>query len=201
MLDPHHLISQWGYFAIGLVVILGNIGLPVPEETVLVLAGYLAWRGQLQWPLVLVVGIVSAVAGDNVGYWLGRRYGRGIVDRCARWALVTPERLAGMRRFVIRYGPLGVFAGRFLSGLRFLAGPLAEATGLRFHRFFVANEIGALVFVPYDVSLGYEVGYGMGDYVAQLRHVEQMILVGVVVGVVAFVGWRVWGRCRVSSRR
>jgi membrane protein DedA with SNARE-associated domain len=78
---------------------------------------------------------------------------------------------------------------------------LAGATGLRFHPFFVANAFGALVFVPYAVSLGYAVGYGMGEYVAQLRHVEQIILVGAVAGIVAFVGWRVWGICRVSSRR
>ena len=60
-------VEHWGYAAIFAVVVLGNVGLPVPEETVLTLAGYLVWRGDLRLWLVLIVGIVSASVGDNVG--------------------------------------------------------------------------------------------------------------------------------------
>ena len=77
MLTLNELIAQWGAPAICLVVTLGNIGLPIPEETILILAGYLAWQGQILLPLVLGVGIVSAIAGDNLGYWIGRKYGPG----------------------------------------------------------------------------------------------------------------------------
>ncbi len=68
MPDLGELINHWGYFAIVLVVVLGNVGLPVPEESILVLAGYLAWRGELKLPLVIAVGIISAVMGDNIGH-------------------------------------------------------------------------------------------------------------------------------------
>jgi membrane protein DedA with SNARE-associated domain len=71
MLDLNQLITDWGYAGIFLVVILGNIGLPVPEETVLAVAGYLVWSGRLHLLPVLLVGLASAVVGDNVGYWLG----------------------------------------------------------------------------------------------------------------------------------
>src|SRR5438128_8949847 len=87
MPDINQLITDWGYAGIFLVVILGNIGLPVPEETVLAVAGYLVWSGRLQLLPVLVVALVSAVAGDNFGYWLGRRYGRGTVVRYAHLLL------------------------------------------------------------------------------------------------------------------
>jgi hypothetical protein len=73
MLDLNELITHWGYAGIFVVVILGNIGLPVPEETVLAVAGYLVWSGRLHLLPVLLVGLASAVVGDNVGYWLGRR--------------------------------------------------------------------------------------------------------------------------------
>jgi len=63
-----------------------------------------------------------------------------------------------MRRFVARYGAIGVFLGRFFPGLRFMAGPLAGASGLGFHSFVVANVLGAAVFVPYGIGLGYAVG-------------------------------------------
>src|SRR2546426_12577604 len=85
MPDINQLITDWGYAGIFLVVILGNIGLPVPEETVLAVAGYLVWSGRLQLVPVLIVALVSAVAGDNFGYWLGRHYGRAAVGRHAHW--------------------------------------------------------------------------------------------------------------------
>src|ERR1700676_2218051 len=81
MPDFGELINHWGYFAIVLLVILGNVGLPVPEESILVLSGYLAWRGDLKLPLVIAVGIVAAAAGDIIGFWIGRRYGHAALDR------------------------------------------------------------------------------------------------------------------------
>lgn len=197
------LLDQWGYPAIFVIVVLGNMGVPVPEETVLIVAGYLVWQGHLRLSGVLMVGVISAVAGDNLGYWLGRRYGQTPIERLARWTVVDVERMAWMRRFVSRYGALGVFLGRFLPGLRFMAGPLAGASGLRFRPFFVANMLGAAVFVPYGIGLGYAVGYGLGSYVAEIRHVERAVVVGGLIGVVGLAGWRVLrarrGRCHARE--
>ena len=81
MPDANSLLAQWGYVAIVAVVILGNMGLPFPEETILILAGYLVWKGHLHLPIVLAVGLVSAVLGDNLGYWMGREFGRRAIER------------------------------------------------------------------------------------------------------------------------
>src|SRR2546428_2131420 len=124
MPDINQLIADWGNAGIFLVVILGNIGLPVPEETVLAGAGYLVWSGRLQLIPVLIVSIVSAVAGDNFGYWLGRRYGRAAVERYARW-LLTPARGGGAESFVSRYGALAVCVARFVGGVPLFGRPLA----------------------------------------------------------------------------
>ena len=102
MAEISQLATHWGYFGIFAVVILGNVGLPVPEETVLAVAGYLVWSGRVQLVPVLIVAIVSAVAGDNLGYWLGRRYGRTAVERYSRW-LLTPARVAKAESFVRRH--------------------------------------------------------------------------------------------------
>ena len=123
MPDLGELIGHWGYLAIFLFVVLGNLGLPVPEETILVLSGYLVWRGELRLPLVLAVGILSAVAGDNLGYWIGREYGRDAVERYGRRVLVRPERLDSVSRFVTRYGSFSVFAARFIPGSAFWQAP------------------------------------------------------------------------------
>lgn len=169
MLDLGPLVGHWGYAAVFMVVVLGNVGLPVPEETVLVLAGYLGWRGDLRLPLVVAVGVVSAVAGDNLGYWLGRRYGRAAIARYGWAVLVTPARLQMVTAWVTRYGAWAVFGARFVAGLRFLAGPLAGATGLPPLRFLAANVLGAGLYVPSAVGLGYAMGYGLGDRIEWLR--------------------------------
>jgi membrane-associated protein len=194
MPDLRPLIEHWGYLAIFVFVILGNLGIPVPEESVLVLAGYLVWHGDLRLPLVLLVGILSAIAGDNLGYWVGRRYGQATVERYGRWVLLTPARLAASRRVVTQYGAVGVFAARFIAGLRFLAGPVAGSTGLAPLAFVTANTLGAMVYVPTMVAAGYGVAYGLGDYLHRFERivgkVEHVALIGAILGTLAFLGWR-----------
>jgi membrane protein DedA with SNARE-associated domain len=204
VLNVGELIGHWGYTAIFLLIVLGNVGLPVPEETTLALAGYLVWRGQLRLSIILAIGIVSATAGDNLGYWIGRRYGKAAIERYSRRILVSPEHLQTVSRFVMTHGFLGVFAARFIPGLRFLAGPLAGAAGLPLLPFVVANTLGALLYVPYAVGIGYAIGYGLGSYVERVRHVvgevEYIMLAVVIVLGVALVGRRMW-RARHPSRR
>ncbi len=202
MPDLGELIGHWGYLAIFLFVVLGNVGLPVPEETILALSGYLVWRGKLRLALVLAVGILSAAAGDNLGYWIGRKYGRDGVERYGRRILVTPERLGSVWGFVGRYGSFGVFAGRFIPGLRFLAGPLAGAAGLRPLPFLVANLLGAALYVPFAVGIGYAIGYGLGEYVERVRHVvgevEHVVLIAATIFTLAFLARRA---LRAARRR
>ncbi len=193
MPDISQLITDWGYAGILLVVILGNIGVPVPEETVLAVAGYLVWSGRLQLLPVLIVALVSAVAGDTLGYWLGRRYGRASVERYARW-LLKPGRVVVAESFVSRYGALAVCVARFVGGFRFLAGPLAGAVGLPFRSFLRGNLLGAVLFVPYAVGIGYAIGYGLGPYMAHVQHalggIGQMVLLLAIIVVVVLVAWR-----------
>ena len=195
MSDLPELIGHWGYIAIFVVVILGNIGLPLPEETVLAVAGYLVWRGDLNLGAVLVVGVVSAVTGDNLGYWLGRRYGRKALPRYARWVLGHPERLQSMEAFIERRGPFAVFVARFIPGIRFMAGPMAGGLGLRFGPFFGANVLGALVYVPVAVAGGYLFGYGLGEYLERARRVvgqvEYLVLLVALLSAVGLIAWRV----------
>jgi membrane protein DedA with SNARE-associated domain len=197
MPDLTQFIDAWGYAAIFLIVVLGNVGLPVPEETVLTVSGYLAWQGHLRFPVVVLVAVVSAVAGDNLGYWLGRRYGHRILDRLLAAA---PERTERAQAFILRYGMLAVFAARFVTGLRFMAGPLAGSTGLAPARFVIANLLGAVVYVPIAAGAGYAIGFGLGDSIEELRraagYTERFVLI--TLALAAIIGWVVLARrgCR-----
>jgi len=192
--DVSKFVAHWGYLAIFVIVVLGNVGLPVPEESALLAGGYLVWRGDLMWSGVLTVGIVSAVAGDNVGYWIGRRYGPRVLDRLRRLVGITPQRFHSMRMFMVRWGSLGVFVARFIPGLRFLAGPLAGTVGLHFTAFISANVLGAVVYVPVIVAAGYAVGYSAGPHVERILRtlgpVEYVVLTVTVVAAGTFFLWR-----------
>ena len=194
MPDVSEFVGHWGYLAIFVIVVLGNVGLPVPEESALLAGGYLVWRGDLMWSGVLTVGIVSAVAGDNVGYWIGRRYGPRVLERLRRLVGITPQQFQSMRTFMVRWGSLGVFVARFIPGLRFLAGPLAGTVGLHFTAFIAANVLGAVVYVPVIVAAGYAVGYGAGPHVERILRilgpVEYVVLIVTVVAAGTFFLWR-----------
>jgi len=185
------IIAHWGYLAIFAFVVLGNLGVPIPENSVLWIAGYFVWKGRLSLPLVLLVGIGAAVAGDNLGYWIGRRYGQPAVERHGRRLYLTPARLATMRHFVHRYGPGGVFIARFVIGLRFMAGPLAGSMGLAPLAFLFANVLGALVYVPVTVGEGYAVGYGYRRYIRRFMFgadtLETILLAGAVLLALLFL--------------
>ena len=170
MPDLSHVLNHWGYLGIFVFVILGNIGLPVPEETVLVLAGYLVWKGRLRFFWATAIGVLSAALGDNLGYWFGREFGRRALVRYGHWILLTPERLDRTQGIVSRYGALAIFFARFVPGLRFLAGPAAGAMGMHAPTFMLANICGALVYVPAMVGVGYGVGYGLKEQIARAEH-------------------------------
>lgn len=179
------LLTHWGYLAIFVAVVVGNVGFPVPEETVLAVGGYLAQRGEMRLSLVLAVGFVSAVAGDSLGYWVGRRYGRAAIVRYGRLAFATPARVEKVSSFVRRHGGRAVFGARFVTGLRFMAGPLAGATGLPPRTFVTANVLGAILYIPYAVGIGYAVGYGFGDDIERVLGRAGWIGLGAVALAVA----------------
>jgi membrane protein DedA with SNARE-associated domain len=200
VLNAADLIEHWGYEAIFAVVILGNLGFPVPEEGILVFAGYLVWAGKLRLLNVLAVAISAAVIGDCIGYWFGRHYGQAAIRRFGHKIFITEERLYKARQFVCRYGSYGVFVARFIPGLRFMAGPVAGSTGLPFAQFLTANVLGGLIYVPLSVGAGYFLGQSLGDVLRQFERMagkpEYLALMLVLIGAVLIVGWRA-----LSARR
>jgi len=200
MPDLSPLLEHWRYPAIFLVVILGNVGLPVPEESVLALGGFLAARGLLHLPGVLAVGALAAIVGDNLGYWAGRRYGPEALARYGRYVWITPGRLAKASAAMTRHGGLAVFAARFVPGVRSLAGPVAGATGMRPLTFVVSNALGAVAYVPYAVGLGYALGYGAGTAIERvLGRAEPVFVAAIVVVTVALIACRLV-RHRAAAR-
>jgi membrane protein DedA with SNARE-associated domain len=104
MTEVLSLIGQYGYLVVFFGVMLESAGVPLPGETVLLASGALAHSGVLDPVDVLFFGLLGAVTGDQIGYWVGRRGGRPFVLRWGRYVFITPERLGRAERFFARHG-------------------------------------------------------------------------------------------------
>ncbi len=151
-------LQSLGYPGIAAIVGLESAGLPLPGETTLLAASYLAATGHLSLPLVIGSAALGAVVGDSVGYLVGRKGGRRLLERRGRWLGVTPEKLAKANRYFARHGAKTVFFGRFVAFLRVLAGPLAGASKMPYRRFLAANAAGALAWATTMGTLAYFFG-------------------------------------------
>ncbi|HEY6395246.1 MAG TPA: DedA family protein [Candidatus Binataceae bacterium] len=151
-------LSTWGYLGIFVCVFIGNLGVPVPEETVMLAAGFLAGRQILDIRFVYLVVIVSAVSGDCCGFMIGRTGGQRLLTRLAEKFDYARYRYDRLQLFFQTHGSKAVFMARFIAGVRFMAGPMAGAAGMRFWQFLGWNVLGALVWCSLVVTVGYLVG-------------------------------------------
>ncbi len=151
---PAHL----GYPVLGALIFAESAGLPLPGETALLTAGGLAAGGQLALPVVILVAAVAAIAGDTVGYWLGRRGGRAFLLRDGFRAADRRRAVERADRFFARYGAATVFVGRWVPGLRVVAAVMAGATRMPWKRFVVANTLGAFAWAATVASFAAALG-------------------------------------------
>src|SRR5215216_1431685 len=156
------LIEQYGYLVVFFGVMLESSGVPLPGETILLAAGFLAQRGHIDVGDTIVFGILGAVVGDQLGYWVGREGGRPFVLRWGRYARITPERLARAEAFFERHGGKAVFLARFFAGLRVFGALVAGISRMRWATFSLYNALGGAVWATAVVLLGYFLGSSLG---------------------------------------
>jgi membrane protein DedA with SNARE-associated domain len=195
--DPTNVASMlatWGYYGIFAAVFVGNLGVPVPEETVMLAAGFLAGEVLLDLRLVYVVVIVSAVTGDCCGYMIGRTGGQRVLSRLATMFPFMHTRYERLQLFFQTHGSKAVFMARFITGVRFMAGPMAGACGMPFIQFLGWNVLGAFVWCSLVVTVGYLVGGELLPALAMAHQVSRWI--GLAVFVLLIVVFVVWWRDR-----
>jgi len=188
-----NLIAQYGYWAVGVALLLENAGMPVPGETVLLLASVLAYsREELQLSYIIVVGVCAATLGDNLGYFIGYRGGRRLFDRYRSAFRIKPETIARGEGLFDRYGAVTILFARFIFGLRVIAGPLAGVLNMPWKRFAIFNFLGALLWVTVISFAGYKFGKHWDVLTEYLERFN--VLIGAVV-VVILIAW-LWRRKR-----
>ncbi|MBD1548922.1 DedA family protein [Roseibium aggregatum] len=192
VLDVIHQYGAPGVFA---VVGLEALGLPVPGETAIIAAAAAAGAGGLNIYLVGVAAILGAILGDNIGYLIGWRYGRVFIERHGAKFGVSQEKYAKAERLAERYGFAMVLFARFVVLLRQLNGLVAGSTGMHWAVFFLANAIGAVLWVGTWATIAYVFGESVAG-LALPWILHHLVYVGGAAVFLAILALLVFGRDR-----
>ncbi|HEX5851163.1 MAG TPA: VTT domain-containing protein [Rubrobacter sp.] len=185
-----HLIEQYGYILVLFGVMVESMGVPLPGETILICAGILAQRGHLGLGYVILLGVIGAVVGDQLGYWIGREGGRPFILRYGRYVFITPQRLGRAESFFARHGGGAVFMARFFSGLRVFSALVAGMSRMRWSRFFLYNALGGIVWATVVVLAGYFLGTSLKVVERWTGQASVLLLALAVLAVLMYLAYR-----------
>jgi membrane protein DedA with SNARE-associated domain len=178
-----HFVSVYGYWGVFALVGAESLGVPLPGETALIVAGTVAGKYHHLSPwLIFLVAAAAAIVGDNIGYWIGDKGGFRLVKRYGHYVRLDEPKLKVGRYVFDRHGGKVVFFGRFVSVLRTYAAFLAGTNRMRWRRFLVFNAAGGIVWAAIYTTASYLAGNS-------LRHASGTIniVLGVGAGVVIIV--------------
>ena len=197
-----HILTMPAWLILVLVFLLpaleasAFVGVVLPGEIAVLLGGVAAGRGSVNFAAVLMAACVGAVTGDQVGYWIGHRYGQQLLRRLPD-RLLDEERLENARLFVRRTGAKGVILGRWTAALRALVPGMAGMSHMPYPRFATANVVGGVLWASLVASVGYIAGDSWHRVQSALGSASTVLL-GLIL--VAAVAWHVSRRVRERRR-
>lgn len=170
----------------------GAIGLDllVPGEVGMVFAGAVAAAGGTPLPLIIVAAAAGSVAGDSVGYWLGRRFGLRIVQSYAWTRRMFEPSVERARQYFAQRGGVAVFVARFVGALRAVVPVIAGTGEMAYTRFLLWDVPAAVLWASIVVSLGYFVGADVAAAVDRIGLTTSIVVVAVLVAVFLLVRHR-----------
>lgn len=185
--------SSLGYL-LPAIVGLESMGVPSPGETALILAAVLANQGKLQIELVILIAAASAIIGDNIAYFIGRRVGREVLSAQGPFHRHRRQLLVAGDKFFDKHGAKAVFLGRWVALLRVAAAWIAGINEMPFPRFFVWNALGGISWATTVGLAGYFAGH------AAEKVIKDVGIYGAIAIGVLLVGFLIWRRTRERQK-
>ena len=191
-------LAHYGYWTVAAALLLENAGVPVPGETILLLASFLAYsEHHLHLGYIILVGVCAATIGDNIGFAIGHHGGRPLLERYQHIFHVPLRTLVRGEHLFQRYGAATIFVARFIAGMRIIAGPLAGVLRMDWRKFALYNFLGAALWVSVISAVGYFFGKYWDDLM-QVMHGLNLVLLAVAAAVAIWL-WRRWRKTRQES--
>ncbi len=177
-------IEHFTYAGLFCVLLLCGLGLPLPEDIALLAGGFLAHRGVTHLPMTLAVSLLGVVAGDNWLFYMGRRFGTGLVSYFQLGRPSSQVQIERLKEFMRRHGHRTIFYARFLAGVRALIYLTAGSLGFSPGKFVFYDLLGAVISVPIVVSLGYLFGAQIEEvfrYLGGFEHLVWIVALGSLI--------------------
>jgi membrane-associated protein len=183
-------VVHYGYWAVGAALLAENAGAPVPGETILLIACFLAYSEHaLRLPWIILVATIAATLGDNLGFSLGYYGGRPLLVRYQALFKIQNRTLQRGEDLFARYGAVTVFFARFVFGMRIIAGPLAGVLRMPWRQFMIFNFLGAALWVSVISGAGYLFGQHWERLAMGVKRIDMLAAILLVL-VAAFLWWK-----------
>src|SRR5581483_10721503 len=170
-------IVHYGYWVIAFTLLLENMGIPLPGETILLIASFMAYSEhdlRLSW--IIVFATIACTIGDNLGYAIGYRGGRPLLARYQSFFRIRPSTIHRGEKLFETYGALTVFFARFVFGMRIITGPLAGVLRMPWRKFLLFNFLGATVWVGVISTAGYLFGQHWERLARSLKRLDLILI-------------------------
>jgi len=185
-------VSTYGYGAIFGLLLLGIVGLPVPDEWLLVFTGYLIWKGRFHPVLGVLSGFCGAASGITLSYAIGRTLGLGFIHRYGRWFHIHDEQIERVHDWFRRIGHWALFIGYYIPGVRHFTAIVAGTSKLEFRAFAGYAWSGAFVWVCTFILIGYSLGDQWQKVFEAIERNIHLVGIGLVVLAVLYAAWSLW---------
>ncbi len=184
-------VATYGDGALFGLLILGIVGVPIPDETLLVFCGYLISRGHLSAPGTYLTALAGSCCGITISFFIGRTAGLSVVHRFGRYLRIEQKHMDRVHRWFDHSGHWALFGGYYIAGVRHLTAIIAGASKLEFRNFALYAWTGAATWVAVFLTLGYVIGEQWRT-VAELvhRYLTYASLLGIALAVLFFAGRR-----------
>ena len=180
------LIEHFTYVATFVLLFISGVGVPMPEEPILLLGGFVSAEGFANIWVTLIVAILGVIAGDNAGFLIGRDHGEMFLKTVERRFHISKNRVDKELAFFKQHPLKAIFVMRFLPGLKIFGPALAGYTGVRWRTYQVVNLVAVLVYVPIMILLGWHFSSQFEYLVRDVRLLKRIltVVILVVLGVV-----------------
>jgi membrane protein DedA with SNARE-associated domain len=194
------LVEQFSYAGIFITLLLASLGLPIPEEAVVIAAAVLSQQGTTRWWVALPLSVVGVLSGDVILYWAGWHWGERLLNWWVVRLVLSREREERLKAAYHRHAAKTIFTARHIMGVRAAAFLTAGIARVPFWKFFTVDAGSSLVSVPLGFTLAYFFADQLQEVLRDVRRTERWVGLGIaVVGAVALIVWAWRGRRTVAE--
>lgn len=184
-----HFIDNYGYYALFLLLAVGILGVPVPDEFLMTFVGSLTIPGgPLEYLLAFAVALTGSFVGMLVSYLLGAKVGKPFLYRHGKWIKLSPRRIEKVEGWFKRYGLWTVFFGYWLPGVRHFSCYIAGMMGIRLWKYIAVTGLGAMLWCSVFLTIGHVIGR---NFEPLLHHIHGYMFVALIIGmgIVTIIGY------------